>query len=128
MALAEPRECANIGRAKGDSDGSLWNFAERLSRLFSVSPTGRCVSAPTCGTSISAVIVFARMASPSKLSSPNGASRNVSYCKSTSFDLHQDFYALCHFTKWGDVRFGSMLSKNDFGPGSEEDFRRITSQ
>ena len=56
------------------------NLAERLSRLFSVSPIDPCVSAPTCGTSISAVIVFARMASPSKLSSPNGALRYVSYC------------------------------------------------
>jgi hypothetical protein len=39
-------------KRRDGSDGSLWNFAERLSRLFSVGCTDRCVSAPVCGTSI----------------------------------------------------------------------------
>jgi hypothetical protein len=45
-------------------------FRAKVSGLFGVGCAGRCVSAPTCGTSISAVIVLARMARPSKLRQP----------------------------------------------------------
>jgi hypothetical protein len=81
---------------RGEVIAAIWRRLHRPRRLsagqrhFNLRPDRICTHGP-----------------PFKTEEPQRRFEKSKLVQSTSFDLNQDFYALCHFTKMVHVRFGS---------------------